>query len=204
MAVTNGYCAVEDVRGQLTDSSSKIDAAPLERAINATSRAIDRYCGRRFWKDAAPVVRVFEADDAHMLTVNDIASATGLLVKVDSAGDGAFATTWTNLTDYQLRPLNADADGGAYSWSEIKTIGGLCFPWFRDGRPGVQVTAQWGWSQVPDQVTSAAILKTVSLFMRKDAPFGVAGFTDFGPVRITKRDPDVMDLLSPFVVGVVA
>jgi hypothetical protein len=203
MAVTNGYCAVADVRSQLTDTGSKLDTASLERAISATSRAIDQYCGRRFWKDAAPVARVFEAVDSHVLTVNDIAATTGLVVAVDSAGDGTFATTWAS-TDYQLKPLNADADGGAYSWSEIATTGGLCFPWFRNGRPGVRVTATWGWSQVPDQVTSATILKAVSLFMRKDAPFGVAGFTEFGPVRITKRDPDVLDLLSPFILAAVA
>lgn len=203
MAVTNGYCTVDDVRGQLTDTGSKLDSASLERAINATSRAIDQYCGRRFWKDATPVARVFEAVDSHALPVNDIADAAGLLVEVDSVGDGAFAATWAS-SDYQLRPLNADADGGAYSWSEIATTGGLCFPWFRNGRPGVRVTATWGWSQVPDQVTSAAILKAVSLFMRKDAPFGVAGFTEFGPVRITKRDPDVLDLLAPFILAAVA
>lgn len=203
MAVTHGYCTVDDVRSQLTDTGSKLDSALIERAINATSRAIDQYCGRRFWMDAAPVARVFEAVDPHMLPVNDIASATGLLVAVDSAGDGSFATTWAS-GDYQLRPLNADADGGAYSWSEIATTGGLCFPWFRNGRPGVRVTATWGWSDVPDQVVSATILKAVSLFMRKDAPFGVAGFTDFGPVRITKRDPDVLDLLSPFILAAVA
>lgn len=201
--MTNGYCAVEDVRSQLTDTGSQLDTAALERAINATSRAIDKYCGRRFWKDAAPVARVFEASDPHVLSVNDIASAAGLLVEVDSSGDGAFATTWAS-SDYQLKPLNADADGGAYSWSEIATAGGRCFPWFRNGRPGVRVTATWGWSEVPDQVVSAAILKAVGLFMRKDAPFGVAGFNEFGPVRITKRDLDVMDLLSPFIVAAVA
>lgn len=201
--MTHGYCTVDDVRGQLTDISSKLDSAPIERAINATSRAIDQHCNRRFWKDTAPVARVFEAIDSHVLSVNDIASSSGLAVAVDSAGDGTFSTTWAS-TDYQLKPLNADADGGAYSWSEIATTGGVCFPWFRNGRPGVRVTAAWGWSQVPDQVTSAAILKAVSLFMRKDAPFGVAGFNEFGPVRITKRDPDVMDLLSPFILAAVA
>jgi hypothetical protein len=42
------------------------------------------------------------------------------------------------------------------------------------------------------------ILKAASLFKRKDAPFGVAGINDFGPVRITRTDPDVIDLLRSF------
>jgi hypothetical protein len=198
VTLTNPYCQVADVRDQLSDADTKLSAALIERAISASSRAIDQYCGRRFWKDAAPVARVFEAVDSHVLPVNDIASTAGLLVEVDSVGDGTFATTWAS-TDYQLKPLNADADGGAYSWSEIATTGGLRFPWFRNGRPGVRVTATWGWSQVPDEVTEAAILKAVSLFKRKDAPFGIAGFSDFGAVRISRSDPDVTAMLQPYL-----
>lgn len=64
--------------------------------------------------------------------------------------------------------------------------------------PTVQVTARFGWSAVPYQVNEATILKAASLFKRKDAPFGVAGFNEFGAVRITRKDPDVLELLSDF------
>lgn len=203
MALTNPYCQVADIRSQLEDSGAKLDAALIERAINATSRAIDRYCGRRFWKDAAPVARVFDVYDARRLMVDDIASTAGLVVAVDTGGDGSFASSWA-AADFQLRPLNADSDGGAYSWREVAPVGGKFFPLSRLGRPGVRVTAVWGWSAIPDQVVEAAILKAVSLFKRKDAPFGVAGFGDFGPVRITRKDPDVVDLLSPYQLSAVA
>lgn len=203
MPVTNGYCSIADVRSQLTDADSKIDTALLERAINATSRAIDRYCGRRFWKDSAPVARVFDVFDPCSLMVNDIATSAGLVVAVDTGGDGTFATTWA-AADYQLRPLNTDADGGAYSWREIAPGGGKTFPLSRWGQPSVRVTAAWGWSAIPDQVVEAAVLKAVSLFKRKDAPFGVAGFSEFGAVRITRKDPDVIDLLAPFHLAAVA
>lgn len=203
MAIVNGYCSTADVRSQLTDTAGKLDAALIEKAISAASRAIDRYCGRRFWRDSVPVARVFDVCDPCRLTVDDIATTAGLAVAVDSGNDGTFSTSWTNA-DFQLRPLNADANGGAYAWWEIVTVGGRYFPPSRLGRPSVRVTATWGWSSVPDEVSSATILKATSLFKRRDAPFGVAGFTDFGAVRITKQDPDVINLLAPFIVSAVA
>lgn len=203
MALVNAYCSVQDVRDQLDDSGSKLSAALIEKAVAATSRAIDRHTHRRFWKDPAVVIRVFDVCDPCTALVDDIADMVGLVVKVDNTGTGTYATTWTG-TDYQLRPLNADADGGAYSWRQIGALGGKYFPAPFRGYPNLQVTAKWGWSAIPDEVSEAAILKAVSLFRRKDAPFGVAGFAEFGAVRITRRDPDVIDLLSPYVIPVVA
>jgi hypothetical protein len=202
VALVNAYCGVEDVRNQLTDSSSKLDTGLIEKAVAATSRAIDRYCGRRFWQDPTPTARVYEAPDRRLVDIDDLSTAAGMIVKADS-GDGTYGTTWAS-SDYQLRPLNADADGGAYSWRQIAAVGGRSFPCSRRGFPGLQVTARWGWSEIPDDVVEAAILKAVSLFSRKDAPFGVAGFGEFGAVRITRRDPDVVDLLSPLRIGAVA
>ena len=204
MALVNAYCSVEDVRNQLGDVADKLDETLIERAVAATSRAIDRYCHRRFWQDPAPVPRVYEVGYlSEPAAVDDISTAAGLIVKVDSGGDGTYATTWS-APDYQLRPLNADADGGAYSWRGIAPLNGKTFPPMRRGHPNLQVTAQWGWSAIPDDVTEAAVLKAVSLFMRKDAPFGVAGFGEFGVVRITRRDPDVVELLSGLVLPVIA
>lgn len=202
MAVTNGYCTVAQVRDHLGDSGSKLDVDLLENAINAASRAIDRFCGRKFWQEATTSARTYRPGDPLTAIVDDISSTTGLVIKTDTTGDGTWATTWDS-GDYQLEPLNSDvvASGSTvtpYAWWRIVAIdeksfitGGL--------RASLQVTARFGWSAVPDDVTEAAILKAVALFRRKDAPFGVAGIGDFGPVRITRRDPDVTELLTPYV-----
>lgn len=197
MALTHPYCTVEEVQGQLGDSAGKMSLPLLEKAINATSRAIDKYCGRRFWQDATVQARVYLPGDPCTVAVDDISTATGLVLKTDQDRDGVFETTWAT-SDYQLEPLNADADGGAYAWTEVRaTTGSQRFP-CGHRRPTVQVTAKFGWSDVPDDVNEAAILKAVSLFRRKDAPFGVAGFGGFGAVRI-RHDPDVQALLAPYM-----
>jgi hypothetical protein len=205
MTVTNGYCTEAELRGQFEDDGEKLDQALLERAINATSRAIDRYCGRRFWLDGTASARVYRPADPYTLLVHDIATTDGLIIKTDTTGDGSYATTWAS-TDYQLEPLDADADGGAYAWWQITAIGNYTFPMRRVAglaerplRPTVQVTVPWGWSEIPDDVNQGSLIKAASLFRRKDAPFGVAGFSEFGPVRITRQDPDVINLISPFM-----
>jgi hypothetical protein len=198
------YCTVGEVRGQLGDDGGNLDGTLLQRAVNATSEAIDTYCSggvtdapRRFWRDLAPTIRVFRTDDPWRAWVADISTATGLLVKTDEDGDGVFETTWTITTDFQLEPLNADLEGSA--WWEIVAVGTRQFPVFPQ-RAGVQVTARFGWPAIPYGVNQAAILKAVKLFRRKDSPDGWRGFTDFGPVRISRyEDPDVAAMLEPFM-----
>lgn len=202
MTVTNAYCTQAELREHMGDTGNKLDAALLDKAINATSRAIDRYCDRRFWQDAAPTTRVYRADDRRVLYVDDISTATGVALVTDPHLDGSWSDTWAS-GDYQLEPLNSDVvaagdEGTAFSWYRIVAVGSHAFP-IDPFRVTVKLTARYGWSAIPDDVNEAAILKAVSLFRRKDAPYGVAGFADFGPVRVTRRDPDVIDLLGPFV-----
>lgn len=202
MALTNAYTTVADVRNQFSDTSLKLDVSQLERAINATSRAIDRFCGRRFWQDADVVARVYRPRYADHVFVDDISTDTGLIVKTDTTDDGTFDTTW-DAADYDLEPRNLDVvasgdTGDPFAWWQLVAIDDKAFP-LSARRATLQVMARFGWSAVPDDVTEAAIIKASSLFRRKEAPFGVAGFGDFGAVRISRTgDPDVVDLLHPY------
>lgn len=191
------YTTVSEVRQQLGDSNDQEDAGHLEASIRAVSRAIDQWCGRRFWLDPALVVRTFEVSDGYCAYVNDIGTTTGLLVKTNPDSAGTYATTWA-ATDYLLEPLNASANGGAYSYTKLVAVGNNYFtPSTASFRPGLQVTARWGWSQVPEPVRAAATIKAVALWKRKDAPLGVMEVGDFG-VRIGRDDPTVVSLLSPY------
>jgi hypothetical protein len=206
--LVNAYIAVAELREEIGDTGSILDTDVIERAINAASRAVDNYCSggvpgsRRFWRDAVATTRVFRADSPTRAWVMDISTTTSLVVKTDEDGDGTYERTWTS-SDYQLEPLNQDVVAAGdtvtpYAWWEIVAVDTLLFPVWVNQRAGLQVTARFGWSSVPDEVKRATLLKAVSLFKRKDAPFGVAGFGEFGAVRITRNDPDVVDLLSGF------
>lgn len=197
MAVVAGYCTVAQLREHFGDANDNLTTALLERAINATSRAIDAYTGRRFWQDGAVQSKVFRCDDPYEVEVDDISTTTGLVVATDTTGDGTYASTWS-ASDYQLEPLNAGADAGAYAWWRLVAVGTRQFP-VHQRRATLRVTARFGWSQIPPAVEEACMLRAANLFKRKEATFGVAGFGEFGVVRIGRNDPDVVALLGDFI-----
>jgi hypothetical protein len=176
----------------------------LDFALGAASRAIDSFCQRRFWLDDTPVARTFIPQGlTHLELDDDIGSTTGLVIKTDASGDGTFETTWTTA-DYQLLPVNAAAAWPeAKPWTEIRAVGTKTFPWLVNTwltrLDRVQITAAWGWPAVPDPVVQACLIKASRLFHRKDSPQGIAGFGDFGPVRLSRlEDGDVLSLLSDY------
>ena len=160
MAVTNGYCTTAELREHLADGSSILTTALLERAINSASRAIDRYCGRRFWLDAAVAQRTYTPDSLSRTFVDDIGTRAGLIVETGTDGT-TFPTTWAS-TDYVLEPRNAGVVGAgsstdAHAFWEIVAIAGRTFS-LHAYRPTLRVTAKFGWSAVPPEVTEACIL----------------------------------------------
>lgn len=198
MAVTNAYCSLAQLRTHLGDAGSTQSTELLERAINATSRAIDRHCGRRFWLDPTVATRTYRPEYGDLAWVDDIATTTGLIIKTDSAGDGTYATTWAT-TDYELAPENADANGQAYAWWRIAAVDRYLFPVAGRYRP-LQITAKFGWSAIPDEVEAACLIRAASIFKRKESIDGVTGFADLGVIRISlRRDPDVAALLDPYI-----
>lgn len=193
MTIVNGYCTVAELREQLDDEYQKIPDALIERSINAVSRAIDSYCGfprRKFWQDLAPTTHLYIPEFSDSLYVNDIADGASLVVVVDGV-------TWSP-SDYTLFPLNASALNACYAYTRIVATGSERFTASWNGRPTVSITGLHGWSAVPDEVNQACLIRSTAILKRRDAPFGVAGFGEFGTsVRIRAEDPDVADLLMP-------
>lgn len=201
VSVVNGYCTSAEVRNQLDDVGSALDADLIATAINAASRWIEGYCNRKFWLDAVATTRIYRPEAARTLWTDDIGTTAGLIIKSDTNRDATWATTW-DAADYLLGPPNAGslATGDlatAHAWWQITAIGNRSFL-LDQWRSTVQVTARWGWSAVPEEVHMACIIRAIQLFRRKNAPLGVAGFNEFGALRIARTDPDIVALLDRF------
>lgn len=52
---------------------------------------------------------------------------------------------------------------------------------------------------VPPELFEATLMLTSRLFRRRLSPEGVAGFSDFGAVRVQRIDPDIERLITPSV-----
>lgn len=198
--MANEYATADELKGRLTIPDN-VDDLHLDLACSAASRQIDRYCGRRFWQDATVKTREFYAESPTLTllddgsTRDDISTTTGLIVKIDEAGDATFGTTLTISTDFILWPLNAEDDTPARSYEEIRLVANHHFPRAANGRPGIQVTAKFGWPAVPDEVKQATLIQATLLFSSKDSVYGLA-VSEFGAVRLPPLHPTARALLA--------
>ena len=168
MAITNGYATLTEVKLFLGITDS-VDDTLLEGMVEAASRSIDRMANRRFYLDTNASARLYRANDALQLFVDDIGSATGLAVAVDSDGNGSYDTALTLNTDYILDPITAPSLNRP--WNVVTIVSAsAAFPAPLNYRPGVQVTAKWGWPSIPDDINQACMILTADLYKRKDAP----------------------------------
>ena len=165
----------------------------LNAALAAASGSINLTCGRRFWLDPDPVTRtlnprgrVVRRDDGDLLLTGDIGSVTGLVVESGSAG------SYTPVTGYETSPDNATLDGVAIT-GLLRVLGTWGGPLER-----IRITARWGWPTVPPDIDEATLIQALRLYRRKDSPEGVTGSAEWGVVRLSRRDPDVWNLIEPY------
>ena len=198
MAITNGYTTLAAVKAALRISDSTDDTL-IENSVDAASRLIDGYCMRNFYS-VGTATRLFTAPDPLYCPVDDIAG-TAITIQTSTQADGIFDVTFT-VTDYQLEPLNANLDGIHWAFDRIRAVGDFAFPMVSASfgeQALVKVTAVFGWPAVPKAIEQATILQAARHFKRFDSPLGVAGFGDFGVVRVSRfLDPDVQMLVEPY------
>jgi len=187
------YVALSELKSALGITSSTDDAF-LTLAIGAAETAINDLCGRKFTADGSASARTYRAQP-YICVSDDISTLTGLVVKTDTNGDGTFDQTWAS-SDYQVEPLNNLVKGR--SVNNLRAVGDYLFPVYGDGLASVEVTAKWGWPAVPDPIEQATLMMAARFYSRKSSPLGVIGVGDFGPVRISRSDPDVAHLLMDY------
>jgi hypothetical protein len=186
--VANEYATLAELKAMrsiATAVTSQDDA--LQRALTRASRAIDRRCGRRFYRDGVTSARtysprgrtVFRSAEELLLT-DDIATSAGLSATIGGV-------TAENLS---YSPENAEARGEAIT-------GLLRSSWYGGD---IVITAEWGWPAVPDSIQEATLLLANRRYMRKDSPEGVSGWSQEGQIQVSRFDPDIEDLISPFVI----
>ncbi|SRR6266508_1770599 len=214
MPVTAAYTDAATYRARLGKTDTAQDTAILED-LTAVSRFIDsaQVCSRFFTQDASAVARIYyprgyytgdpEAENpwrfvrgGRTLYVDDIASSAGLDIKVDDGRDGSFSGDASlAATDYQLFPLNADKGPEPKPWTSIHLP-----TWStRAGWPSgcmVQVTAIFGWPQIP----KAIVVGTINLtgILRLESPRATAR-TPEGLSAAFAESPEAQKIIEQLV-----
>jgi hypothetical protein len=199
MTIAHGYCSQEALKATLgmTQTTHDVD---VDAAISAASRAVDGFCGRRFWQDPAVTTRLYtpHGGEGTSLPVDDISTLTGLVIATDENGDGTWSRTSWTVNGYTaqygfvVEPPNALADG----WPVTRLY--AVMGWWPHLTNAVKVTARFGWPSIPADVRSACQILATRFYKRKDTPFGLYGSPEVGVVTLPKVDPDVSAILNRY------
>lgn len=191
MSLTNGYLTAAEARAYIGEPTGS-EAALIEDVVEAVSRQIDAYCQRHFWQTDAGTARKFTAVDSYVIgfgPFNDLVSAS------------AVSENGVAVTGYQLEPRNTSGPE-TRPFTSIRRTSGTWTESTAEALYEVTVTGVWGWPAVPSAVKQACRIQASRMFKRADSPLGVAGFGEFGVVRVSTLDPDVKALLEPYrIVG---
>jgi hypothetical protein len=194
------YCTPESLKNRfgITDTT---DDYEIHAACWASSRSLENYCKRVFWTTSIAEARVFETPDPYHLELPEFCDVLSVItLKTDEDGDGIFETTWAS-TDFELGPRSAPYQPEPRPYTEILAVGTKRFPHpARQGmRAGlVQVLGPWGWSTTPYGIRQAALILAAETFKLKDAPLGIAGFGEFGAVRV-RDNPMTRRFATPYI-----
>jgi hypothetical protein len=192
MAITNGYATLSQVKAALRITDA-VDDALLEMAVESASRLIDGYTERSFYT-AGTATRYYYTEDPYVVQTDDFRSLVSL--KTSSNADGVYDITWA-ADDYQTEPMNDFHGGLPWPYTRIRAIGDYTFP--NTPENTVELTAVFGWPNIPTTLTQATIIQASRIFKRLDSPLGVAGFGDIGVMRVSSSlDPDVRMLVEPY------
>jgi len=207
MAIVNGYATLTQIKNYMSISDNT-DNDLLEDLIESASRSIDRMANRRFYLDTTASARLYRAYSDIFVYVDDIGTTSNLSVALDINGNGTYTKTLTLNQDYILDPLTASSLGRPFTQLTMvsNTETWPIFPGLTQNglRPGVQVTARWGWPSVPDDINMACLILTADLYKRKDAPGGILGLGDLGVVRMSPIGRDVTAMVRAYKKEVIA
>ena len=195
MAIVNGYITLANLKNYLKIDDSVEDTL-LEQIIESASRSIDRIANRRFYLDSTATARTYRPIGNLRVITDDIGSITGLILKTDPNSTGTYQTTMTLNTDYIVEPTNALAKGRPVNYLTIVGSTALSLPvnyW-----PQVQVTAKWGWPEVPDDIEQATYILSADLYKRKDSIGGVLGLSELGAIRMSPLGRDIAAMVRAY------
>ena len=200
------YADKNDLKTMIGLSGTSQDTN-MDNALYATSRQIDKLCGRVFYETESAIVKYFTPNNHFILEVPDISKTTSLEIKLDTNDNGTYDTTLVENTDFYLLPLNPRQIDKVSStlhyepYTEIRILDQKSSERFDPTIvKNVKITAFWGFSSVPREIKQATLLQASRLWKRKDSPFSTYGTIDTGEQELFQKfDPDAKQLIKGFI-----
>jgi hypothetical protein len=201
VAFGDSYATLADFKAYMKQETRDANDDTLQDALDTATAEVNRITNRVFWTSDAATPRVYTPESYLRCKVDDFYTTDGLVVECDQSRNGNFTETWAS-TDYELSPLNGIVDGEpGWPYWKLKAVGNFWFPLclYPQERTGVvRITAKWGWADVPYPVKRATMIIAAENWKLKDAPLGVAGFNQFGVLRV-RQNTAAMSKLNKYI-----
>lgn len=191
-------CTLEDVRAELQKPEGDLAAdLILAATVTRASQAIMRYTEREFAPATDDATRTFELDDQWWDTFLSLAPydlrGAPATVKIDtdiSAG--------VSLTAQEYRLFPRPARDGVYSSIRLRPQNFGTSDWFGDLRE-LQITGDWGFPSVPEDVRHAATVTAADWYRRDIAAFSTSFNLETDRLDVPQSMPKgVLDILDRY------
>jgi len=163
-----------------TDPPTAVVQAGIDAAEEAIGDELARYIAVA---SGTATVRLYVPDSgSSILRIHDCVAITSV------TDDGSLLTAST----YQAEPVTVWS-GAAEPYTQVRLLGGTFTS--ANGEATISVVADWGWAALPFRYVEAVKILSADIIDQKDIRNGVAGFADFGAVRV-RENATVVKLLA--------
>lgn len=188
MAIGDPYNSREQFKVTLDITSNEEDDW-IDRCLRGARAAIENRSGwPTFWKTETVETRTIDVTGKVVPVRRSGYSYLKVLLRDGIASSVGFAVAGYS-TSASLLPTSSVFDGKPFD--AIKLPYGTLM---NDGM--LDVTAQWGWPEVPDDIIWAHQMQSNRYYRRKGSPEGISGSAEWGLTRIPALDPDVLGILK--------
>ncbi len=186
MAVGDPYITWPELKVVLGITDSSEDALG-NRAVLASAAAINKRSGyTTFWKGADPETITIETEGR----IRPVRRGSVMYFKL-LLPDGIAAATSFSIPGYPSAALFESS----IQFRKKEPVTAIKLPWGFSAET-VDVTAYWGWPEVPDDIIMANQIQAHRFYGRRGSPEGIAGSAEWGLTRIPNLDPDVKAILE--------
>ena len=196
--MAQAYATVPDLKSRLDIDDSEDDTY-LGGILEAVSRSVDDYTGRRFYVNSSDETRVYTVCFASIFECpDDVISLTSL--KTDTTNDGTFDRTWA-AADYELWPWNSATDSKPYTELRVAEDSSSNSYTFETAPRGLQLVGKFGyWTSTPPVIKEATIREAKLWYLEGEAPTGMQN-EELGTSTAADSplSPGVKRMLAPFV-----
>ena len=186
------YAAPEELKKTLNLTGTTYTDQDVKLALQAATTSINTHCGRVFTQGSTETRKYYPVSPNYVI-IDDAVSVSSITTN---------GTTLVLDTDYRLEAVAVAKPGPPYDVVRNMAIPGVygAMGYGFIAQSPLSVTGVFGWPSVPAPIKQATMILAGRYLQRsRSAPFAILTFGDGGEAaRLTRSDPDVAMLLSPY------